>query len=270
MHLFYGTKAMSLSPLVTLASAIKPPSPLRAVSRIDADIRAETEKLERARGRFESRKTWLQRRADRLWDVDQRARVATLALKLKRNPGHVVTRLETLYHGCKYLMDRWAYLIQSVSSSAFEGRLKPTDRTKALCLLGIDPDEQGVEGYPIDLPNLPREGPDWVIQAREELKRIFNKELQRVFELAELQEIEDSIARKSAIAGEFLARDKDPDLRLHETAVVTCERRLRVLDRERVKAQRDEPPAEVTKIPISDQAPATEAIPLPPTPSPLL
>ncbi len=260
---------MSLAANVTLASAIKPPSLMRALCRIDADIRSENEKLERARARFEKHKAVMQRRAKGIWDIDQRARVATLALKLKRNPHHVVARLMTSLHGCKYLMERWAYLIKAVGDLKFTGELKPSDRVKALCLLSIDPDEWDVV-YPIDLPEVDRAGADWRFVARNALNQIFIKELRRLSEIAKLLEVEDQEVHADAMAGEFLVRDKDKDLLLHERTIATCERQLRVLHRERTKARHESPPTEVPEVPPPPEVSVAEPPPSPPTPDPLL
>ncbi len=229
---------MTLSPIATLTGAI-PASEItrRSARQVDFCLQTEHERLSNSKERVATLRNWLIDRAATVWDVDQSDRVETLALKLKKQPGQVVARLKTTYHGCLYLMDRWAYLIRKVSSDTFGGELTSIDRVKALCLLGIPPDEWTDTASVVSTDTIARDASDRHLQVGKHLKEIFTRELIRLSELSKVLEAQNKEMQAKAALGEFF--DSDALLIKAEREVARSERQIKALEKERRSAIHD-------------------------------
>ncbi len=231
---------MTLSPIASFAGAIPASQiPKRSTRQVDLSIQTERESLAKSKDRAVTQRNWLIFRAATLWDGDQRDRAETLALKLKKQPGQVVARLKTTYHGCLFLMERWAYLISKVSSDKFGGELSSANRVKALCLLGIPPDEWDDDESVISTDMISREDKDWHLQAQNHLKAIFTRERNRLVDLSKVLEAHNKEIQAKAMLGEFF--DSEVTLNKAEREVARGERQLKALEKERLSAVHDEP-----------------------------
>ncbi len=229
---------MAMSRNATLAGAIPATQILkRSIRQVDLCLQTERERLALAKDRATTKRNWLIYRAGIVWDVDQRARVETLATNLKKNPGQVVARLKTTYQGCLFLMERWAYLISKVSSDKFDGKLSSTNRVKALCLLGIPPDEWDDEESVISTNKISPDDKDWHQQAQKHLKCVFTREINRLIGLSKVLEVQDKEIQAKAMLGEFFINDAT--LNKAEREVARTERMIKALEKERLTAIHD-------------------------------
>ena len=192
------------------------------------------------------------RRADLVWDADHRDKVEALASRIKSQPGRVAARLNTTYHGCLYLMKRWSYLHQRVVSKKFKGELSKKDQILAHCLLGIPVNEWDSEESELDTEAISRDDPDWQVAVRKQYRDLFMRELRLLTEISKVLEVENREAQAKARAGEFF--DTDPFLRKTERELATCERHIRVLEKERLLARKEEPEVSV---PLADSPSST-------------
>ncbi len=88
---------MSLSTTATLAGAIPASQiPRRTIREVDHAIKLERERLATLQDRADTKRAWLMRRADLVWDADHRDKVEALASRIKSQPGRVVARLSPL------------------------------------------------------------------------------------------------------------------------------------------------------------------------------
>ncbi len=230
---------MTMSPNATLAGAI-PESKInkRSIRLVDLCLQTERERLAKSKDRATTKRNWLIHRAGVVWDVDQLARAETLATNLKKKPGQVVARLKTTYHGCLFLIERWSYLISKISSDKFDGELSPANRVKALCLLGIPPDEWDDEESVISTDMISRDNKDWHLQAQKHLKSVFIRERNRVIDLSKILEALNKEIQAKAMLGEFF--DSDAFLNKTEREVAHSERMIKALEKERLTASHDE------------------------------
>ncbi len=235
---------MSRSTTATLSGAI-PASNItrRTIRQVDHAIKLERERLALLQERSETKRAWLIRRADLVWDADHRDKVEALASRIKSQPGRVVARLTTTYHGCLFLMKRWSYLHQKVVSKKFKGELSKRDHMTAHCLLGIPPDEWDNEESELNTDAISRDDPEWEIAVRKQYRELFIRELRRLTEIMKVLDLENKDAQAKAKAGEFF--DTDPFLNRTEREIASCERRIQVLEKERLLATKEDPEVEV-------------------------
>ncbi len=235
---------MPMSTTATLAGAI-PASNItrRTIRQVDLAIKLERERLAMLQERADTKRAWLIRRADLVWDADHRDRAENLASKIKSQPGRVVARLTTTYHGCLFLMHRWSYLHQKVVSKKFKGELSKHDHMTAHSLLGFPADEWDNEESELNTDAISRDDPDWEIAVRKQLRELFMRELRRLTEIMKVLDLENKEAQAEAKAGEFF--DTDPFLNKTEREINNCERRIRVLEKERLLATKEDPQVEV-------------------------
>ncbi len=230
---------MAMSPNATFAGAIPATQILkRTIRQVDLCLQTERERLVESKDRATTKRNWLIYRAGVVWDVDQLARVETLASKLNKKPGQVVARLKTTYHGCLFLMKRWAYLISKVSSDKFAGELSPTNRIQALCLLGIPPDEWDDEESVISTDMISPDDKDRHLQVQKHLKAVFTHEINRLIDLSKVLEVQDKEMQAKAVLGEFFI--SDATLNKAEREAARSERMIKALEKERLSAIHNE------------------------------
>ncbi len=242
---------MPMSTTATLAGAI-PASIItrRTIRQVDLAIKLERDRLAILQDRADTKRAWLIRRADLVWDADHRDKAEALASRIKSQPGRVVARLTTTYHGCLFLMKRWSYLHQKVVSKKFKGDLSKKDQIMAHCLLGIPPDEWDDEESELNTDAISRDDPEWEIAVRKQYREVFMRELRRLTEIMKVLDLENKEAQAEAKAGEFF--DTDPFLSKTEREIASCERRIRVLEKERLLATKENP--EVEAVPADSSA----------------
>jgi hypothetical protein len=156
-------------------------------------------------------------RAELTWDDDRRLEAILLAETLGKRPEQIAARLMETYHGCEWLIGRWAML----AYSARDGKSWTTEQGRlAFDLVGTPPEfRQGNRpGTTIDTSGMiidPTEG---------ELAFA----LRQVAELEErrdtLQPLDDA-ARERAQAD--LAADEDPELKRLRRYEVSLQRRMK-------------------------------------------
>ncbi len=230
---------MAMSPNATLAGATPASKILkRSIRQVDLCLQTERERLAQSKDRATTKRNWLIYRAGVVWDVDQLARAETLASNLKKKPGQVVARLKTSYHGCLFLMKRWAYLISKVSSDKFAGELSPTNRIQALGLLGIPPNEWDDEESVISTDMISPDDKDRYLQVQKHLKAVFTHEMNQLIELSKVLEVQDKEIQAKAMLGEFFI--SDATLNKAEREIASSERLIRALEKERLTAIHDE------------------------------
>ncbi len=234
---------MSLSTTATLTGAI-PASQIarRTMREVDLAIKVERERLVVLQDRAETKTAWLIRRADSLWNADQRDKAEALASRIRSQPGRVVARLSTTYHGCLHLMKRWSYFHQKVVSKKFKGELSKSDHIMAHCLLGFPANEWDNEESELNTEAISRDDPGWQVAVQKQLREVFARELRQLTELLKVLDLENKEAQAKAKVGEFF--DMDPFLNKTEREIASCERCIRVLEKERLHATKEEPEVE--------------------------
>jgi hypothetical protein len=155
-------------------------------------------------------------RAEVTWDEDRGLEATLLGETLAKKPEAVSARLHESYHGCEWLLGRWAMLARSADVL---GSWTPDQTRMAFDLLGTP-----LEFRECSLPGTSIDWQGQLLDAPQDHAALARREIEELLERRELLRPLDQANRKRAEAD--LADDTDPELRRLHRYEATLLRRL--------------------------------------------
>lgn len=126
------------------------------------------------------------RSTGKLWDVMAESAIADIAKHLLKKPDWTVMKLRGSLHGCRYLLDQWEYLAETVNSHRFTYAFDSEDHILTLSLAGL-PFNQRMREHPYNPPS-------GVVDREKRQKHVLNYINGKIAELRETisdHEVED-------------------------------------------------------------------------------
>jgi hypothetical protein len=219
-HGLCSTVVVAEDPETVLARAEEIAQTLPAVDGLDGwaagQVALNSLRIERCQDMEQAVRDRIVSRAEVTWDEDRQLEATLLGGTLAKRPEAVSAQLQETFHGCEWLLGRWAMLARSADVL---GSWTPDQTRMAFDLLGTS-----LEFRECSMPGTSIDWQGQLLDAPQDHAAIARREIEELLERRELLRPLDQANRKRAEAD--LADDTDPELRRLHRYEATLLRRL--------------------------------------------
>ncbi len=219
-HGLCSTVVVAEDPEAILARTEEIAQTLPAIDGLDGwaagQVALNSLRIERCQDMEQAIRDRIVSRAEVTWDEDRRLEATLLGGTIAKRPEAISAQLHETFHGCEWLLGRWAMLARSADVL---GSWTPDQARMAFDLLGTP-----LEFRDCSLPGTSIDWQGQVLDAPQDHAALARREIEELLERRELLRPLDQANRERAEAG--LADDTDPELRRLHRYEATLLRRL--------------------------------------------